>query len=371
MGVAVPGGASPWLGTVPHADLRPGGVACVVHSGSLGEALLHAGPRFGLRVVVSSGNEIGARRRRLARHPRGRRPDDGHRPGARGDPADPPAFAEALALAAQCGQARDRARERPLAGGLPRGARALAARSSARRRRWRRCARHTVHHRGRRARLARAPRGVRSRRATARQPRMVALTNSGGEGGLVADAAESAGLSSRPCRATSPPRWPRPTPGCRPATRSTTGPSGLPRSSRRHSRGRSPGMPRSTGCCSSPSSRCATDPGSSQSPVPPWTRRSPPPPRARSQRSSPAPRPTPTPNRCARQARPACRCSRATGRRCAPSARWPAGVPVPARRSTRATHRRCPSSTARPGTCRSTRAVRCSRATASQGRASA
>ncbi len=44
---------------MPHADLRRGGVACVVHSGSLGEALLHAGPRFGLRVVVSSGNELG------------------------------------------------------------------------------------------------------------------------------------------------------------------------------------------------------------------------------------------------------------------------------------------------------------------------
>ncbi len=57
MGVVVPGGASSWIGTV-LPTVRAGRVATVVESGSFGEALVGVGPRFGLRAIVSSGNEI-------------------------------------------------------------------------------------------------------------------------------------------------------------------------------------------------------------------------------------------------------------------------------------------------------------------------
>jgi acetyltransferase len=57
MGLLVTGGASPWIGSVLES-MRPGRVATVVESGSVGEALVAAGPRFGLRAIVSSGNEI-------------------------------------------------------------------------------------------------------------------------------------------------------------------------------------------------------------------------------------------------------------------------------------------------------------------------
>ncbi len=56
MGVAVPGAASFWIGTVPPTFL-PGHVSTVVQSGSIGEALLAMGPRIGFRCVVSSGGE--------------------------------------------------------------------------------------------------------------------------------------------------------------------------------------------------------------------------------------------------------------------------------------------------------------------------
>ena len=168
MGVAVPGGASAWLGTVPHDDLRPGGVACVVHSGSLGEALLHAGPRFGLRVVVSSGNEIG---RDAADWLATLVADD--RTTVIGLALEairrPAAFADALALAASAGKPVIVLASGRSQAASPRGARALG--------RGRRlgaggggAVRGTRgDHRGRRAGLARAPRGVRRRPATARQ----------------------------------------------------------------------------------------------------------------------------------------------------------------------------------------------------------
>jgi acetate---CoA ligase (ADP-forming) len=57
MGVAVPGAASFWIGTVP-ATFLPGHVSAVVQSGSIGEALLAMGPRVGFRCVVSSGGEL-------------------------------------------------------------------------------------------------------------------------------------------------------------------------------------------------------------------------------------------------------------------------------------------------------------------------
>jgi acyl-CoA synthetase (NDP forming) len=59
MGVAVPSTASFWFGTVP-ATFVPGHVSVIVHSGSIGEALLALGPRIGFRAVVSPGAEIGA-----------------------------------------------------------------------------------------------------------------------------------------------------------------------------------------------------------------------------------------------------------------------------------------------------------------------
>lgn len=58
MGVAVASAASFWFGTVP-ATFLPGHVSVVVHSGSIGEALLAVGPRIGFRAVVSPGAEIG------------------------------------------------------------------------------------------------------------------------------------------------------------------------------------------------------------------------------------------------------------------------------------------------------------------------
>jgi acyl-CoA synthetase (NDP forming) len=196
MGVAVPDEASAWIGSVPHGNLRRGGVACVVHSGSLGEALLHAGPRFGLRAVVSSGNELG---RDAADWLATLAEDDEttviglaleaiRRPGA---------FAEGLALAAVAGkpvivltsghsQAASRA-ALAHSGAVVGSAQARAAL----------CAAHGAitaddvpdwleHLEAFGA--GRRPRG----------PRLIALTNSGGEGGLVADAAERAGLSLAP-----------------------------------------------------------------------------------------------------------------------------------------------------------------------------
>jgi acetyltransferase len=57
MGVAVPRGTSPWIGTLPGTFL-PGSVAVVSHSGSIAEALVSLGPRVGFRCVVSAGAEI-------------------------------------------------------------------------------------------------------------------------------------------------------------------------------------------------------------------------------------------------------------------------------------------------------------------------
>ena len=56
MGIATPRGPSAWIGTVLD-DMREGGVASVVQSGSIGEALLSIGPRLGQRAIISSGTE--------------------------------------------------------------------------------------------------------------------------------------------------------------------------------------------------------------------------------------------------------------------------------------------------------------------------
>ena len=57
MGVAVPNGASCWIGSLPES-FRAGHVAVVTQSGSTGEALTALGPRIGFRCVISSGAEI-------------------------------------------------------------------------------------------------------------------------------------------------------------------------------------------------------------------------------------------------------------------------------------------------------------------------
>jgi len=57
MGVAVPDGPSPWLGAVPDTFVR-GRVAVVAQSGSVGEAFLALRVRVGFRCVVSSGGEL-------------------------------------------------------------------------------------------------------------------------------------------------------------------------------------------------------------------------------------------------------------------------------------------------------------------------
>jgi acetate---CoA ligase (ADP-forming) len=192
MGVAIPGGASAWIGTVPQADVRRGGVSCVVHSGSLGEALLHAGPRFGLRVVVSSGNEIG---RDAADWLATLAADD--QTTAIGLALEtirrPDAFAEALAVAARAGtpvivltSGRSQAASRAAlahSGAVVGSARGVAAL----------CAAYGA------ISVTDVPDWLEHLEAFGagrRLPgmRLVALTNSGGEGGLVADAAESAGL---------------------------------------------------------------------------------------------------------------------------------------------------------------------------------
>ena len=56
MGVAAPDEGSLWIGTVPET-FRGGRVSVVSQSGSIAEALLGIGPRVGFRAVVSSGAE--------------------------------------------------------------------------------------------------------------------------------------------------------------------------------------------------------------------------------------------------------------------------------------------------------------------------
>ncbi|OJU95904.1 MAG: hypothetical protein BGO23_10020 [Solirubrobacterales bacterium 67-14] len=56
IGVAVPGGASAWVGTLGR-EIKPGNVSAIVHSGSVGEALAALGPRVGFRSILSIGSE--------------------------------------------------------------------------------------------------------------------------------------------------------------------------------------------------------------------------------------------------------------------------------------------------------------------------
>jgi acetyltransferase len=104
MGIATPGGVSLWLGTVAGEEqFVPGHVACVAHSGSIGEAFLAAGPRVGYRTVISAGSELS---RDLADFVAYLAEDDGTR--AIGLFVEtvrrPDAFAAALAQAAEAGK---------------------------------------------------------------------------------------------------------------------------------------------------------------------------------------------------------------------------------------------------------------------------
>ncbi len=56
MGYAVPGRPSGWIGTL-CPGFRPGGAAVIAASGSIGEAVVSLGPRVGFRSVVSVGAE--------------------------------------------------------------------------------------------------------------------------------------------------------------------------------------------------------------------------------------------------------------------------------------------------------------------------
>lgn len=56
MGIAG-AGASPWIGTIPDTFL-PGRVAVISQSGSVAEAFTTAGPRIGFRAVISTGSEL-------------------------------------------------------------------------------------------------------------------------------------------------------------------------------------------------------------------------------------------------------------------------------------------------------------------------
>jgi acyl-CoA synthetase (NDP forming) len=191
MGVAVPDSASFWIGTVP-ASFRPGHVAVVVQSGSIGEALLALGPRVGFRCVISSGGESVTDVADYCRYFAG---DDGTR--AVGlfleSVRRPAAFAAAMQLLAEAGK--------PVVclkvGRTPGGARAVLAHSGA-----------VV---GSDQAFSAVLRGYgvievedfpdfvevlevlgRRRRPVGR--RLGGVSNSGGEGALLADHAEAAGL---------------------------------------------------------------------------------------------------------------------------------------------------------------------------------
>ncbi|HET6509707.1 MAG TPA: CoA-binding protein [Baekduia sp.] len=56
VGVAAPGGLSPWIGSIP-ATVTPGPIAVLSQSGAVGEAIVGLGPRLGLRMVATLGYE--------------------------------------------------------------------------------------------------------------------------------------------------------------------------------------------------------------------------------------------------------------------------------------------------------------------------
>jgi acyl-CoA synthetase (NDP forming) len=199
MGLAVPGAASFWIGTIPPT-FQPGHVAAVVQSGSVGEALLAVGPRVGYRCVVSSGGELVTD---VADYCAFFAQDGGTR--AVGlfleSVRRPDAFASALALLAEAGK--------PVAclkvGRTTGGARAVMAHSGA-----------VVGSEVAFSALLRAHgvievedypelievMEVLGRKKLPSGTRIGGVTNSGGEGALLADVADDAGLPFRPLSET-------------------------------------------------------------------------------------------------------------------------------------------------------------------------
>ena len=198
MGVAVPQAASFWIGTVPPSFL-PGHVSAVVQSGSIGEALVALGPRVGFRCVISSGGEHVTD---VADYCRFFATDDGTR--AVGlfleSVRRPSAFAASLELLAKAGK--------PVVclkvGRSPAGARAVLAHSGA-----------VV---GSDQAFSAMLRGygvievddypdfvevleVLGRRRRPLGRRLGGVSNSGGEGALLADHAEAAGMPFQPLSA--------------------------------------------------------------------------------------------------------------------------------------------------------------------------
>ncbi len=195
MGLAVPEAASFWIGTIP-ATFQPGHVAAIVQSGSVGEALLAVGPRVGYRCVVSSGGELVTD---VADYCAFFAQDDGTR--AVGlfleTVRRPDAFADALSLLADAGK--------PVAclkvGRSSGGARAVMAHSGA-----------VVGSEVAFSALLRAhgvievedyPELIEVLEVLGRKhlpagTRIGGVTNSGGEGALLADQADDAGLPFRP-----------------------------------------------------------------------------------------------------------------------------------------------------------------------------
>jgi acetate---CoA ligase (ADP-forming) len=195
MGLAVPEAASFWIGTIPPTFL-PGHVAAVVQSGSVGEALLAVGPRVGYRCVVSSGGELVTD---VADYCAFFAQDDGTR--AVGlfleSVRRPDAFASALSLLAEAGK--------PVAclkvGRSTGGARAVMAHSGA-----------VVGSEIAFSALLRAHGVIEvedypelievlevlGRKRLPSGTRIGGVTNSGGEGALLADMADDAGLPFRP-----------------------------------------------------------------------------------------------------------------------------------------------------------------------------
>ncbi len=195
MGLAVPGAASFWIGTIPPT-FQPGHVAAVVQSGSVGEALLAVGPRIGYRCVVSSGGELVTD---VADYCAFFAQDDGTR--AVGlfleSVRRPDAFAAALTLLAKAGK--------PVAclkvGRSTAGARAVMAHSGA-----------VVGSKVAFSALLRAHGVIEvedypelievlevlGRKKLPSGTRIGGVTNSGGEGALLADVADDAGLPFRP-----------------------------------------------------------------------------------------------------------------------------------------------------------------------------
>ncbi len=196
MGVAVPGDApSSWIGTVPET-FAPGHVAVVSHSGSIAEALVSLGPRVGFRCVVSAGAELARDAADFCAFLAG---DDGTR--AVGlfleTVRRPAAFAQALERLAEAGK--------PVAclkvGRSQAGARAALSHTGA----------LVGSDRAFGALLRRHGAievddfptlvemlEVLGRRRRPRGPRVAAVSESGGEGALLADHAEAAGIPFEP-----------------------------------------------------------------------------------------------------------------------------------------------------------------------------